>query len=194
MPWTKKFDIDTALDQAKQVFWHNGYEVTSMQDLLDAMGINRGSFYDTFKSKKDLYIKVLKRYDAQARDVMFKAARNIDSPSEAILFIFRETVDLALKSPDRAGCFLANSALDMAPRDGEAGKVVRDAFSNIRNVLRMLIEEAKEKGEIRPETDAKELASTLLSLLLGLKVLARAAPDKEVLEANVAQVERIIAL
>ena len=63
MPWEKQFDPDTALDKAMQAFWAHGYDATSIQDLVDCMGINRGSMYATFGDKRSLFIQALNRYN-----------------------------------------------------------------------------------------------------------------------------------
>ena len=58
----KEFNPDEALEKAMQVFWHKGYEATSMEDLLNAMDINRGSLYATFGGKRALFLKAMDRY------------------------------------------------------------------------------------------------------------------------------------
>ena len=63
MPWEKQFDSDKALTDAMNIFWSRGYESTSMQDLVDSMGINRGSLYATFGSKRSLFLQALRHYD-----------------------------------------------------------------------------------------------------------------------------------
>ena len=62
MPRPKEFIPDDAIEKAMQVFWHKGYEATSMEDLLSAMDLNRGSLYDTFGDKRQLFLKVIDRY------------------------------------------------------------------------------------------------------------------------------------
>ena len=62
MPRPKEFNPDDALEKAMQVFWHKGYEATSMEDLLTAMDLNRGSLYDTFGDKRQLFLKAIDRY------------------------------------------------------------------------------------------------------------------------------------
>ena len=64
MPWEKQFDVDAALDRAMEGFWSRGYAASSTQDLLGRMGINRGSLYDTFGSKRALFLAALRRYEA----------------------------------------------------------------------------------------------------------------------------------
>lgn len=192
MPWEKSFDTEEALEKAKELFWRKGYEATSMQDLLDHMGIGRGSFYDTFKSKHALYLSVLKRYGEQNRESMFRVARMIESPKAAILHVFEQTILNALTTDSKSGCFLANAALERAPFDEEAGRIVADSFRETRNFFEMLISEGISAGEISAANNPGELASALLSLLLGLKVLARSAPEKEVLEASLRQAENLL--
>ena len=68
MPWEKQFDVDQALGKAMQAFWAHGYAATSTQDLVETMGINRGSLYATFGNKRSLFIQVLRRYDAVYRE------------------------------------------------------------------------------------------------------------------------------
>jgi len=62
MPWEKQFDIETALEKAGETFWTNGYQATSMRDLMNVMGIQKGSFYDTYGSKKEAYLMALDQY------------------------------------------------------------------------------------------------------------------------------------
>src|SRR5215813_5942952 len=75
-----EFDYDKAIDKATRVFWKNGYSGTSLRDLLKAIGIGEGSFYNTLKSKKQLYLKCLKRYN---NTVGRRRAEALFSPSSA---------------------------------------------------------------------------------------------------------------
>ena len=67
MPWQKSFDSDAALQKAMEAFWARGYEATSMQDLVDCMGLGRGSLYATFGGKRSLFVQALRRYDERHR-------------------------------------------------------------------------------------------------------------------------------
>ena len=84
MPWEKNFDIDLALDKAMGIFWSRGYEATSMQDLVECMGINRGSLYDTFASKRHLFIAALHRYDETCRRASLRQLERDAAPVQAI--------------------------------------------------------------------------------------------------------------
>ena len=84
MPWEKTFDTDEVLGKAMQAFWARGYEATSIQDLLDTMGLNRGSLYATFGDKRSLFIRALRHYDAVHRRAWVVALAQRGSPREAI--------------------------------------------------------------------------------------------------------------
>jgi len=73
MPWTKNFDVDRTLDKAMRLFWAHGYEATSMQDLVDGMGINRGSIYSTYGDKRQLFLAALNRYDVECRKSLLES-------------------------------------------------------------------------------------------------------------------------
>ncbi len=60
-PRHKAFDPSTVLNEAVDVFWTQGYEATSVQDLVDHMGINRFSMYDTFGNKHELFMSACHR-------------------------------------------------------------------------------------------------------------------------------------
>ena len=76
MPRPKEFNPDDAIEKAMQVFWHKGYEATSMEDLLSAMDLNRGSLYDTFGDKRQLFLKVMDRYCTRFVGEKFSSPRS----------------------------------------------------------------------------------------------------------------------
>jgi len=96
MPWEKQFDVDAALGRAMEAFWSQGFEATSTQDLLARMGINRGSLYDTFGSKRELFLKALKHYQATYQGPKVAAAARGRTPRETIGALFDGLVAEAL--------------------------------------------------------------------------------------------------
>lgn len=179
MPWEKQFDVDAARDRAMATFWARGYKATSMQELLDAMGIQRGSFYDTFGSKRDILLDSLRRYDAD-RAKAFAELRRERTAVQAIGRLFRSVADGGLRAGPR-GCFLVASASELAPGDEEVAAIVNRAFADIESFLRISIEEGKSQHEIASSLDAGAVARALLGMLLGMQVLARSGADRKVL-------------
>lgn len=192
MPWEKQFDVDKALDKAIKAFWSKGYDATSTQDLLDCMGINRGSLYDTFGNKHALFLQALRRFqdDYQARQLA-KAAHD-RSPRQAIHALFQSLLADALTDKERCGCFLVNSALDMAPHDAEIENIVAQGFRQIETFLAELIVRGQESGEIERTVDPVDVSRALLGLMIAMRVLARSLPKKHVLESIVSEAMRML--
>ncbi len=182
MPWQKKFDVDQARQQAMQEFWARGYEATSMQNLIDRMGINRGSFYDTFKSKQQILIEALQHYDATKRIAWLEEARRGRSSRAAIETIFRSVANAEEGGASPRGCFLVNCALELAPSNRKVAAIVKRAFSETEAFFRLTIEEGQAKGDIPRHVDAAKAARALLGMLLGMRVLSRAGAAKGVLD------------
>ena len=186
MPWEKQFNIEQARRNAMSAFWTHGYETTSMQDLLEAMGIQRGSFYDTFKSKRDVLLAALAEYDQGRRETFRKLAQG-HSPKQAVEALFRAVVAEAKSESGRRGCFLVNSALELASRDADVAKIVNRAFDETETFFRSMIERGQAEGEISKDVDPVRTAQALLGMLLGMRVLARSGSATGVLKTIAAQ-------
>ena len=193
MPWEKQFDVEKAVERARDTFWALGYEATSMDVLLKRMGIHRGSFYDTFKSKRDIMIHSLRQYDARNRAALLRAVTKGKSPRAAIAAVFRSMIDGSRGPQSRHGCFLVNSALEVAPKDSEAARIVRNGFRDIEQFFTELIRRGQQSGEFCKDLEAREMGRTLMNQLIGLMVLARAGAPKPVLKSVAQQAEKLLA-
>jgi TetR/AcrR family transcriptional repressor of nem operon len=180
VPWEKQFDVDAARERAMATFWAQGYKATSMQDLLDAMGIQRGSFYGTFGSKRDILLDSLRRYDAD-RAKAFAELRHGRTSLQAIEALFRSIADGRGVRGGPRGCFLVASASELAPGDPEVATIVNRAFADIESFLHAAIKEGQARQEITASQDPGKLARALLGMLLGMQVLARSGADRKVL-------------
>ena len=179
----KSFDEDRALDAAVDCFWLRGYEATSVRDLADAMGIGGTSLYNAYGDKRALFARSVQRYaerSMRARIARLEAARR---PKEAIGAFIAEIIDRSLKDPDRKGCLLVNSALDVAPHDAEIGKVVAGHLDEIRAFFRRSLEAAQKAGQVSRRVDAEEASGHLLGIVLGIRVLARTGARRKLLES-----------
>jgi len=192
MPLQKQFDVQKALDSAMDVFWTNGYEATSMQDLLQCMGINRGSFYDTFGCKHDLFLEALRRFDQMHREDEFRVLSEKESAREAIISLFQHVTQECTCSAGKKGCFLVNTALELSPRDKDAAAIVQQAFHDTELFFRRLIRRGQKQGEIPATVKPTQTARALLALLIGMRVLARASSPREVLVAIAREAEELL--
>ena len=184
MPWEKQFDRKEALDKALQAFWSRGYEPTSMQDLVDCTDVNRGSLYATFGDKRALFLEALKAYD-EGRRQMLAAFEARFPPREAIRQVFLAfTTEISERGGNR-GCFLTNTALELAAHDAEIRHIVSNAQEDVEAFFARMIKKGKAKGDIAAHVKPAETARGLLSSLLGVLVLTRSRPDRQLLQAIV---------
>lgn len=183
MPWEKRFDIDETLDKAMRLFWRRGYGATSMQALVRGMGINRGSLYDTFGGKRELFLAALRRYDERHRRVRLRALEQGYRPKAAIAALFSGWIDIALEDPERNGCFLTNTALELAVHDQQVGELVARSQQETEDFFLRLIEKGQPAGEFSPSVNAPQASRALLAALVGLLVLARTRPDPVLLRS-----------
>lgn len=191
MPWEKTFDTEDALGKAMAAFWARGYEATSMQDLVDCMGIGRGSIYAAFGDKRRLFMRALALYDDRHRRSWTVDISKEKTPREAILAVFDEVIAATLGG-STDGCLLINTGLEMAPHDPEIAAVIGAALEEMEAFFRATVRRGLAAGEIAPDIDADEVARGLLALLAGLRVLSRARPDEALLRAVSRQAEALL--
>jgi TetR/AcrR family transcriptional repressor of nem operon len=183
MPWEKNFDLDDALDKAMVVFWNKGYDGTSMTDLINAMEIKKGSLYNAFGSKDQLFNRVLLRYDQQVRQKRFARLRDVGDTRKIIKKFFEDMVCEAIEDDDKKGCFLINTALNLPNQPIEIQKIVTEALIEIEEFFMEMIEKDQKEGRLDKNIDAKEKAKSILALIVGLRVLARGTYEPQSLEA-----------
>ncbi|ASN06386.1 TetR/AcrR family transcriptional regulator [Virgibacillus necropolis] len=180
MARSKEFDENAVLHRAMKLFWHQGYEKTSMQDLVAHMGIHRRSIYDTFGGKHALYMKALERYSETVEAKIEKQIKSLDSVKLSI----RRLLEMAIyrKEQRPSGCLTVNTAVELALHDQEAGEKVMDSFSNTEKLLYGLLLRGQKSGEISNHHDAERLSQFFHNSFVGLRVLAKTTDDKQKME------------
>lgn len=185
MPWEKQFDANEVLGRAMQIFWVHGYEATSMQDLVDCTGINRGSLYATFGDKRTLFLAALRMYDEKMRRKLLAGIEARYEPRDAIRHMFLAFAANVSESGGNRGCFLTNTALELASHDPEVAEIVAHSQKEIEAFFARMIKTGKARGEIAARVNPAETARGLLASLIGLAVLSRSRPEKPLLRAVV---------
>jgi TetR/AcrR family transcriptional regulator, transcriptional repressor for nem operon len=174
---TKEFDQEAVLQRALELFWEQGYEATSMADLVGHLGIARASIYATFGGKHDLYVKALDRY-LQARDPGLVDALSQPGPAlPAIRALVEAYVSESLCDVRRRGCMVVNAAVELMARDPQAARRVEASWATLEIALTSALTRARAQGEIPADKDPRALARFLLVVLQGMRVLGRAHPD-----------------
>jgi TetR/AcrR family transcriptional repressor of nem operon len=181
----REFDEASVLAAAVQQFWTRGYEATSIRDLAESMGIVGASLYNAFGDKRALFRRALDVYVEQSFGDRVGRFEGALPPREALSSFFSEVVERSLTDRQRKGCMLVNSALEIAPHDPELRRVIAGVLTQVEAFFRRCIEAGQRDGTITRRLPAKDLARLLLGALLGIRVLARARPERELLEGIV---------
>ena len=190
----KAFDEDEVLDRAVDCFWQHGYEATSVRDLADRMGIGGASLYNAYGDKRALFVAALARYTDRSMRERIARLEKSGRPKEAIRAFLAEIIDRSLEDPDRKGCLLVNSALDVAPHDAAIGRVVAGCFAELRAFFRRNLEAARAAHQVPRQTDPDEVAGHLLGVVLGIRVLARTGANRALLDAVARPALRLLAM
>lgn len=177
----KEFDRQRVLNKAMQVFWQNGYEATSMQALVEGMGINRQSIYDTFGDKQALFIEAVRYYEEVEGTKVLNALTQPGSAKAAI----RQAFDIVLEKPleeQQRGCFMVNTTVEFSSRSCAITELVRKTLTDSEELFYQILVRAQEQGEIGTGRNLQALARFLVSSFRGLRVTSKAITDKQVLQ------------
>ncbi|MBO6575158.1 MAG: TetR/AcrR family transcriptional regulator [Rhodothermales bacterium] len=167
MPRSKSFDVDDALDAAVDLFWGKGYAATSMEDLVNHLGINRGSLYATFGSKQALYERAVERYAAGGRDWFSGTINDREVP-------LREAIKTALVSSaetcNHRGCLLVSTIMERNADDERSRELSSKALDELRAIATAAFE--SRRGELAFGVTADRAADLMLVTMQGLRVVA----------------------
>ncbi|GAB3244789.1 TetR/AcrR family transcriptional regulator [Hymenobacter seoulensis] len=177
----QEFDTTEALHHAMRVFWRQGYEATSLTDLLAATGLSKSSLYATFGSKRDLFIAAFDAYrQARVRD-----ARQVlqQQPARRAIDIFFHSLFADVNTGEPAlGCMSINQAVELAPHDAAVRERVVQDLQLMEEVLTQALERGQLDGSVTSPRPARELAKLLVLAFPGLQVMARAGASRRELD------------
>lgn len=189
----RSFDDNQVVNDAKDVFWQQGYAATSMRDLSQTLGVLPGSLYGAIGDKHALFLRALQRYADDGREVA--ASLVADGP---VLPRLRELLTNVLSAAHIApgrGCMLGNTAAEMLPNDDDAGQVVRSAFRELESAIEHALKLSQRSGETRDDIDCGAQARLLVALMQGLHVVARAEDDplrlQDIIDAALSPLEHV---
>jgi TetR/AcrR family transcriptional repressor of nem operon len=180
-----EFDPDVALDAAMQVFWRNGYENTSMQDLLDAMGLSKSSLYQAFGGKQALFERCMTRYGDEMIATLREALQQSPSGLDFIRQFLESVLDEARGVCEARGCLVLNTANEFARRNPRIAEAVSHGLGRFHDVLQVAVERAQREGDVPRKRDAAMLANFLVSSMSGLKTMSKAGANEDTLRGIV---------
>lgn len=173
MARTKVFDERVVLDKAMNLFWQKGYNATSAQDLVDSLGISRSSLYDTYGDKHSLFIKALQQYRKERIDGTIADARSTEDVEAYIKSLFEFVKTEALQEDRAKGCFMINSAVELAPVDVEIATIVNSIMCDFEDAVCKAIKKGQDTGVFTVKYSARSLARFVFNSLNGLRVTVK---------------------
>jgi TetR/AcrR family transcriptional regulator, transcriptional repressor for nem operon len=176
----KEFDEAKVLQKAMVLFWQNGYEKTSMQDLVDHMNIHRRSIYDTFGDKQTLFLSALQLFEETTQKRIEQQIKPIPSAKLAIRGLFEMAVLPVEGKPP--GCFIVNTAVELTLHNQEIADRISKSFTKTELFIYELLVQGQISGEISDQLDLEKLAESIHNSFIGIRVLAKTTKDQEKLQ------------
>jgi TetR/AcrR family transcriptional regulator, transcriptional repressor for nem operon len=186
MARSKEFNPERALETAMRLFWHSGYENTSLDALMREMGIARQSLYDTFGDKRNLYLKALAHYRDQTNGEMQKMLHEIPSVKDGFRKLLYGLAAQTREQHER-GCLLLSANLQRDTKDVVLRDFLRDNQARVEEIFVTALKRAQKQGELSIKEDPSALSRFFVVTIQGMRAMARLKSDRKALE-QVAQV------
>ncbi len=173
MPRKPATDQDEIIDRAMNLFWQRGYKKTSVEDLIQAAGVNRFNLYESFGGKHGLYLKALDKY---RDDVFLQRMNKIDEYEnglDGIREYFEKLEEFLLDSKGNFTCLMMNSQIELVPKDKKVTKKVSFYFEKMEETFKKALSRAMEAGEIPVETNIDDMAKFLTGSAQGMCVVSK---------------------
>ncbi len=164
----REFDLDTALDGAMHIFWRQGYQGTTLPDLLTAMGLTRGSFYKAFKDKETAYLQALDQYDQAVVSKTVETLAQCDhaTAAECLLQLFETP------SGPRKGCFICNAMVELAADNAAVAQKANRMANRLQTAIRDVLDRY---GVLSSDRQRSETAHVVLHLYFGFQAIGKSA-------------------
>jgi AcrR family transcriptional regulator len=188
----RKFDEAEVVQAARDQFWLNGFNGTSLDDLTDATGLGRGSLYGAFTDKRTLYLRAIDDYATELTEQVLADLRDPEKNGRNRLVDHIRSVTKLLTADTKGrGCLMAKSAAEMGATDKEVARRVRKWLDAYQHDIAEAIQVGQHDGDIDPDADPDELALLILAVLRGAEALRKGGMPPR---AIVAVSEQAIAL
>ena len=161
------------------LFWKQGFHHTSIQDLVDKLEINRGSLYDTFGGKQQLYNSAFALYRKINREGLAHFLGTQDDIRKGLKSVFQKIILDDANDEDCKGCFIVNTTTEMIPLDPDLQEIIKDHRLATQKIFADFLQKGISKGQVPPEKDVVILASLLYTFMSGLRVVGKTKQSRE---------------
>ena len=188
MARTRQFDERQALQAAMLVFWEKGYDGTSINDLEQAMGLNRTSIYNAFGNKGALFERVMTCYKESVMADLFARLDSAQNIREGIKRMLNGALDIHFDEDNPGGCLVVLSVMESGQHDAQSIAGMQQTMQELKSALQSRISKAKKSGELSGDLDAGATATTIATTMAGMMVMGKANTSKAALKKTVSQV------
>lgn len=180
------------LEQAAPLLNQHGFQGCSMNDIMEATGLEKGGIYRHFANKEELAVEAFRYALEQAVKTRTDGLEHLNGALDKLRFLIHRFVETP--SPIAGGCPLLNTAVDADDGSPVLRKLVRNAFADWRRRLAAIVAQGIETGEIRKDTVPAQIANTIIGALEGALVLSRLEGNREPLKHAEASLDRLLQL
>ena len=174
----REFDMDSVLEAAMRAFWTRGYEATSMADLMEATGLQKGSLYKAFGDKHTLFLQTLKRYMEKGLEEKRKAVAGAEGALEKIDRIFKRMMEVS-KESECCGCYTANTLVELSQHDQAAAQLLQNHIQELAAFYVPIFAQGQKAGEIRNDQSAEDIFQFYMIFMIGLASFSKGAMTDE---------------
>lgn len=167
----RSFEDGVVVSRAMETFWTNGYANTSPAQLVKATGVAKGSLYNAFTSKQALFEQCLDLYHQQVSEFARSLMDHSGSTRECLADALRAVVDSDLAQPQRRGCLIGNTAVELAGQDPDLREKLRRMQDTSTGWFIARLERGQRDGDVRDDLDARAFGEHLANTLAGLRVM-----------------------
>ncbi|CAP41770.1 MULTISPECIES: TetR/AcrR family transcriptional regulator [Pseudomonadota] len=187
----KEYDDTAVIDAAMDVFWTNGFEASSTQELCERTGLGRGSLYHAFGSKQNLYEQALRRYQELGLKAQTEILNGPGTAKERLQALLQWGVDGDLDPEKRRSCMALFSVMERGSKDPVIDQINRAYVNRLEAVICHVIAVGQRNGELADDRPALEVARAFLASYYGLRILGQSMPDRaflsDVLQGTIAK-------
>ncbi|WNI18465.1 TetR/AcrR family transcriptional regulator [Actinacidiphila sp. ITFR-21] len=187
----RAFDEDTAVRAAQNAFRRTGYAGTSLSDLAEATGLGKGSLYNTFGDKEQLFQRAFGDYCDEA-DAATDALFTPDAGLSGALGYLRMVTRDALADREHVGCMITKTTSELAVSSPAVVDRASRTLHHAEDLITGALTRARETGETGGEEDPRDLARLLVAITRGIDALGKAGYSAQALRAIEATAARVI--
>ncbi len=180
-----KYNFERVLDSATNIFWRQGYEATSLNNLLEKTGLSKSSLYQIFGSKRKLFLRCLEYYQNKSVSELLERMNGASSGKQFIEDTLTRVVDEVVETTRPQGCLVVNTAIEFAQHDADVASSISCGLQKYQQIFYQAILRGQKDGSIRSDLDASVMANYLVTNMSGLRTMVKAGTDITVLKSMI---------